>query len=240
MSRAWGSAFLPPSAPEDFSALIGAVLLGLAAWGLWRQRKTAGPGELFLLGNLAIHAFWPWWYDRYFLTLLPFLLISAAHRLENVSRRFRLGILAGLAVFSFTVHGRHWMAAKPDMRPPQEEAYEWIRGRTDPSALFTSPFYAREALHTGRIFLPLPLAKDTGLFQYVWWEGLPDMGFSTAEISPAAAFSRWGDLLKDPALFRPVFQGSGVTLYRRVSLSSPQRPNPGPKNQPSRGPDLRP
>lgn len=235
MMETGGSSFLPPASPGAAAMLAGAVLLALAVLGLWRARSKWNAGDWALAAGILLHLAWPWWYDRYWLTLAPFLLLRAAGSFPGIPPRRKTLALCVLLTLQFALHGRRWMAADIGLqRPPQADAYAWIQEHTRPADLFAGPFYARDTLYAGRIFLPLPLADrpeetvknlDGMGVRYVLWEGVPDVGLSSGEALPARALNHFDAALKDPRLFEPAFAKGGAVLYRRVNPpAAPTRP----------------
>jgi hypothetical protein len=238
LSRCWGSTFLPPQAPEILAACLGAGLFIAAARGAWKNRSGWSAADAFLAGSLAMHLVWPWWYDRYLLTLLPFLLWRSSDALpESLSRRAKAWTLAGILVLQFAVQGRLWFGSNVALEtPPHRQAYTWIQDHTEPSEILSGPFYARDSLYTGRISVPLPITEEpeTALnalnrsgVRYVLWEGIPDLGLTSNDSPVYLSLRRFEKLLEDPGLFAPTFDGGGVRIYRRIK-PSPDEPKTTP------------
>lgn len=231
MASTWGSTFLPPSIAAA-GGWAGALLILAAAAGAWR-RKNLSVGDGALAAGLALHLAWPWWYDRYLLTLLPFLTVRAADALPADKRKVR--VLAAVAALQFGLHGHRWLARDVALQPPAHRAaYAWIQERTNPADVFASPFYARDTLYAGRIFWPVPLSDDAGAavealdksnVAYVLWEDVPDVGLSLSDAPTLQNLRAFDGALKDPRLFTTVFTGGGAALYRRVTPpNGPGRP----------------
>jgi hypothetical protein len=220
MAAALGAAALPVSWAEGAAApWLGGLLLGTAAAGAARALKPlrdADPGDLFFFGSLLMHLLWPWWYDRYWLPLLPFLgslATRAGARVFAGGEKVPAALLAAFLLWQFLVQGRLWTRRRPaDARPELAETYAWIRDHTSSADGFASLFYARDLLYTGRVFGPLPEAGSSAELRrelarrrqrYVLWQNEPDLGFSLGpESAPARRLNGLGRLLDDPSAFR--------------------------------------
>jgi hypothetical protein len=209
--------------------MLAAAFGGLAAAkkdsGSWR---AADPGDLFFAGSLAMHLLWPWWYDRYWLPLLPFLASALATGIGSwLPRRGERATALALSAFlawQFAAQGRLWLRPGPDrLRPELSETYAWIRANSSPADGFASLFYARDLLYTGRVFGPPPEADSAAGLRdalarrrqrYVLWQDAPDLGFSLATGGSSRPLAL-GRLLEDPSAFRLVHADarSGARLY---------------------------
>ncbi|MFC1679899.1 hypothetical protein ACFL2T_06785 [Elusimicrobiota bacterium] len=198
--RLWGETMLPwpPSAsPSPAALVLGAGLFAAASAGVvieWRRSgyETAG---LYLLLAVAMHAIWPWWFERYLPPLLPFLIWGLWSVLRRAlrSERAAVCVLAVLAVVPVPGQGFELMRrAAARQRPEFASTYRWIKENTEPGALFTSALYHRDAYYTGRPFVPLPDLGAPGVrgakgaaevlrsssVRYVLWYGVPELGSS--------------------------------------------------------------
>ncbi|MBI4395681.1 MAG: hypothetical protein HY548_01205 [Elusimicrobia bacterium] len=217
----WGATFLPMDLTGGRAPMIvGGALLILATAGLVKSipRIITAPEDSFIAITLVMHLFWPWWFDRYLLPLLPFLILKA---LQGVPARWpgafprRTGaVLALLVLFQFFAQGRFWLKKDPaEGRPTLADTYSWIRSNTSPADIFASPFYARDLLYADRLFLPLPPSPGNVFHRelarrkvrFVLWEDVSDVGLSMGENAPVLAeLRRVENRLSDPARFRPV------------------------------------
>jgi len=221
----------------------GGVLLLLTAAGLLRalKRKDPDPAVLFLIAGAVMHLFWPWWYDRYLLTWLPFILSFAVLGLPAKARAHPkfLGAALGAALAAqFAWQGRFSLGKEAGAEPPLAATYGWIRGHLPTNGAVASAYYGRDALYAARPFRSLPIGATpaetwerltAARVGYVLWYELGDTGFSTAGPSPLAdSFNATQDLLRNPALFAPVFRdpAGGAVLYRLIP-ATPAAPSPG-------------
>ncbi|MFA6031252.1 MAG: hypothetical protein WC969_15485 [Elusimicrobiota bacterium] len=232
----WGRTVLPlREAPRALAATTGAVLTLLSAAGWWRRRTVPGWREagLFLAGSLLMHAFWPWWYERYLPPLLPFLLaglLALALDLRGRTGAFLLAAL--LAGPSFCVQFPALReAARAHALPEQAAAYAWARENTRAEDLFLGVFEAREAWYTGRPFLPFtslrpgergPAALRRLRVRWVFWVPVPDLGASRpGEFSWGRSLESFREGLRNPP-YRLAFRDgvSGAEIYELTA----QRP----------------
>jgi len=213
----WGRSALPWAAPPaSTSALcVGTVLAFLAAAGLapfaFRAlvvllsrgprgdiRRGDGSGRryetavVYLAGGILMHAVWPWWYERYLVSFLPFLIWGLASlAAARLPRRWAAAALAAAVLLPLPAQGTRLMRGdRARQRPELMRTYAWIRANTPAYALLTSPFYARDAFYTGRPSVPLPVraaesaAGDlAGRLRrarvgYLLWQDIPDLGSS--------------------------------------------------------------
>lgn len=204
---------------------LGSILLLLALWGALKGlKKTPAVPELFFLFSLGMHLLWPWWYDRYALVLLPFVLGLAFQGLRGGVRRTVLGIIM---VSSLSTALIQWPLIKSERKtletPPQAATYGWIKDHVPTSTPLASLFYGRDIYYTGRVFFPLPLVKPGRDFVgelnkrrvgYVLWEETRDLGFSRANNPITQDLGRIKQVLAGPH-FQPVYADptAGVTLY---------------------------
>ncbi|MFH2203753.1 MAG: hypothetical protein ABIJ96_11600 [Elusimicrobiota bacterium] len=230
----WGRTMLPWAAPSASTAAlcVGVVLALLCAAGarvlyVERRYETA---MVYLACGVAMHLLWPWWYERYLVTLLPFLIWGLALALERFSHGRTAAIFAVLTILPLPVQLPRLMRGdRARQRPELIRTYEWIRGNTPASALITSPFYGRDSFYTGRPFVPLPvsLAEPSrreslpgGLgnrgIDYVLWQGLPDLGSSLGERYYWSRRLRRFETLLGEAGLPAVFSNTseGAVLYR--------------------------
>ncbi len=237
----WGETTLP----LKWASSVGAVGMGTALWvgaGIgfarsWRQK----PIELWpiMLGTqIVMHLFWPWWYDRYFILLLPFLLVCLTQIFSSRSGvAFLIGIFVTILPFSQT-----WLflTLGGKVTPPLTATYQWIQQKTPPETAFTSLFHARDLLYAKRVFFPPPssLGLDGPLarwnVRYVLWEERADLGFSNPENQASSWKNKNARQLKNPRLFAPVFwdpTGKAI-LYKRLGVEHSRATSPLPLEKP--------
>lgn len=181
----WGSCFLHPSW-SGAGIFVGAALAALALRGarrVWPQER-ARPAVLMLAGAAAMHAFWPWQYDRYLIPLLPWLLWLLAAGAAGKSR----WLLAALIALQLGFHSHRWVLGRHPWRVPElGRTYDWVRSRTGPADAVTSALPVRDGFLCARPSLPLPQTSDAQAFvdalrryrvrRVLWQEGL-DVGLS--------------------------------------------------------------
>lgn len=226
--RAWGSTLLPlPLAKTALAYAAGATAWALALRGIYLsfRQKNPPPGDVFVALSLAMHLFWPWWYDRYLLPLLPFLLAAAWRGLPPRAARHPKTPLALAALLAAAFFGQALFLTGTRRAPPAPDAYTWVKTHTNPGDTFVSPFYGRDLIYTGRVFLPLPggeaAAWEEDLkrrrVRYVFWPTEFDVGFSRADNAVNRGLDGYGAWLREPARFRPVFTDpSGTVIYERL------------------------
>lgn len=181
----WGSCFLHPSW-GGAGVFVGAVLAAFALRGAWRvwPEERARPALLMLAGAAAMHAFWPWQYDRYLIPLLPWLLWLLAAGAAGKAR----WLLAALIVLQLGFHSHRWVLGSHSWRVPElGRTYDWLRSRTGPADAITSALPVRDGFLCARPSLPLPQTVDAQVFadelrryrvrRVLWQEGL-DVGLS--------------------------------------------------------------
>lgn len=217
----WGRTLLPlpwaitaPAALLAGAAPFTCVLLGL------QRRLRANRGDAvawFVIGSLAMHTLWPWWYERYLVALLPFLLLMAAEGLPAALKaRPRATALAAAAVIAAAFFSQNipLLRGGEAGRPPAlKNTYAWIQGNTTPGDGFASALYARDLIWTGRVFQPVGRAESSeGLAaslkqrraRYVLWEESVDFGLTRTDNALARGLAGVEAALKDADRFRPV------------------------------------
>lgn len=191
----WGRTVLPlREAPRALALAAGSLLSVLSAAGWWRRRAVPGWSEagIFLGGSLLMHAFWPWWYERYLPPLLPFLLAGLLALALDLRGRTGAFLLSGLLVApAFCAQFPALReAARGRALPEHSAAYAWVRDHTAPQELFLGAFDAREAWYTGRPFLAFtslppdsrgPSALRRLRVRWVFWVPGSDLGASRPE-----------------------------------------------------------
>ena len=223
-ARAWGRTYLP-EALAWLAAALGALLAALALRGavrLWRDGAHERPALWALAGGIALYLVWPWHYDRYLLTLLPWMLWTMARG----TGRWKAGALALLLAGQFYWGSRPWISGdSPYAAPGLQETYSWIRAHTKPWEALASPLYARDGFYAQRPCLPIPDAGSASAFsrllkQYkariVLREDRADLGFSTPRFSPIMReLARDDAWLDDPSLFRLLYRNpdEGTAVY---------------------------
>jgi hypothetical protein len=193
-----GQTMLPWPAPDGLVPLLAGALLAAASLAgmaaAFRRGRRLEPASLYILCWIGMHALWPYWYERYLVAALPFLLWGVCEALRPAFRSegLRAAVLAALALLPFPGQTR-WLlsGARERSAPELRETYSWIRERTDPAAMFSSAFFCRDALYTGRPTVPLPLGGEEGgplsrrlssrRVRYVLWQDRLDLGSSLGE-----------------------------------------------------------
>ncbi|MBI5240487.1 MAG: hypothetical protein HY926_08440 [Elusimicrobia bacterium] len=219
----WGGCYLPP-AWSAAGAFLGAVLAALALRGAWRAwpEDRARPAILMLAGTAAMHAVWPWQYDRYLIPLLPWLLWLLA---AGTGARARW-LLALLLAAQLGSHTHRWVLGRHSWRTPElARTYEWVRTRTAPSDAITSALPLRDGFHCARPSLPLPRPLDAEGFaaqlrryrvRLVLWQEELDVGLSLPRDSAAARrLAGLRAILEDGRRFRLVHEDAveGARIY---------------------------
>ena len=216
----WGRTLLPlPWAKNNLAALLaGAVPAALVLTGLIRRLRAHRADALswFVIGSLAMHTLWPWWYERYLVALLPFLLRTAAEGLPlALKARPRATALAAGAVIAvaFLSQGIPLLRGDEAGRAPAlKNTYAWIRQNTTPADGFASALYARDLLWTGRVFQPLGTADSAEALsaslrrrraRYVLWEEAVDFGLTRTDNALGRGLGNVAAALNDAARFRP-------------------------------------
>lgn len=214
-----GAPFLPLSAAgTPAAAVLGGVLLALSTAGAFRllRRDRAEPAALFLILSLAMHVFWPWWYFRYLVPLLPFLLWTGTALCPRpLPRRAAAVILAWcVVIFQWSAQGRYWTFAGRAGQPEMADTYAWVRANTPPETRLAGLLYGRDVLYTGRVVLPLPSYRSGEEFRgalrrahvrYVLWEDRRDFGFSLARDPALNDIGKLRDVLESSGGFAPAF-----------------------------------
>lgn len=237
MSASLGMPFLPLGLVHSGAApaMGGAVLLAAVA-GLARRlrRDPADPGALFLGASLLMHLLWPWWYYRYLVPLLPFLVAAVVElRPTRLPRRTGLLLAAGVAAFTWIVQGQAWTRGRLAERTPAlAGVYRWMKDNTSPADRFASLLYGRDMLLGERMVQPLSLFGDTDEaerrleaagIRYVLWEGRSeDFGLSNLNRErPQDHLARLETWLESPR-FTEVYRGEKgerIFQYRKSHLS---------------------
>lgn len=240
---AWGQTVLPlPWARGSAALWTGGLLSGLMILGLIRgfRRDPADSARLFLAGSLVMHLFWPWWYERYLIPLLPFLWATLLEAFPSVKEprvgqraAIGLGLTAGLIFLSQGIPLIR--SSESRRRPALRDTYAWIQAHTTVADGFASALATRDLIHTGRVFQPLPAAStslewfqqlERGRIRFILWEDCLELGFSERVNPVAQSLQRNGIWLAERQSFHPVFRNDaeGATLYERLSpgnVSSP-------------------
>lgn len=190
-ARLLGETLLPwrpqPGTPGLATALGAAAWAG-AGWGFWTRRRGAdfGPAGVYLAFGILLHAFWPYWYQRYLPPFLPALALGWCLAFEPLFKN-RTAILAGALALA-TVPGQGAVLVSRQhlrYRPEFVETYAALPDFAAPNELFASAFYCRDAYYAGRPFVPLPLGEGPlaermrqGGISYILWKELPELGSS--------------------------------------------------------------
>lgn len=192
---AWlGASLLPwtSGSPTVSGTVLGGAFFvaGLAGLGLRLRRDGYDAGAAFAFLTIGMYACWPFWYDRYLPTFLPFLIWGAWRVLGFAlrSETARALALSVLVLFPFPQILAQARSGPANQRPPFSETYAWVSGHTEPHALFTSVFYARDAFYSGRPFIALPYDGRTPFAEsararrvrYVLWNRVPNLGAGLA------------------------------------------------------------
>jgi len=216
----WGQSSLPwPSVSAAPCLILGSILALAAGAGLWRQASREGydTAAVFLAAGALMHAFWPWWYERYLAAFLPFLIWAVWRSFSGLGGAKPAALLLIWALSPLVGQSLPIMTSRDDRsRPELAATYAWIRGRTNAWDAVASAFYCRDALYAGRPFVPLPsaLAAAKGSYadllrerraKYVLWEPIPDLGSSRgAEFFWSLRLEEIGKQLAGPA-FRKAY-----------------------------------
>ena len=213
---AWGSSFLPVRWGGGLaSAAAGAVLAALSLRGslLIIRRDACEPAVWMLAGTAAMHAVWPWHYDRYIILPLPLLLWTAARGLG----RFSIPALALLLAAQLGFQSHPWLAGRAaGTKPALSETYSWLKSRAKPADVLVSIINVRDGFYTAMPSLPFPPAQDAASLarqlkahraRFVLWQEGEDFGLSderSAEIR--LELENDGEFLKSSPLFRLAYR----------------------------------
>lgn len=209
--------------------LFGALLAAVALAGIAMETRRRGyeTAAVYVALGVGMHAIWPFWYKRYLVPFLPFLIwgLGAFAGRFMASDRVRAGALALLVLIPFPGQTVGLMrGASARCNPDFRDTYAWIRGHTEPQAMLTSVAFARDSFYAGRPFLSLPSAAAGPLadalrsrrVRYVLWSRIPDLG-STAGEAYYRELRRIEDELAGPE-FRVVYSnpGEGTLVIERM------------------------
>jgi hypothetical protein len=187
----WGQSSLPVPLPAEhhLALIVGTALLVAAGAGaaaaLGRSKKDFDPAALILASGLALHLIWAWWFERYLLPFLPFLLWGLWRWVERQKKGAGVWVLALLALLPLVGQSRHLLSDRQSRYVPEHHAaYKWIQQNTPAHTLLSSAFYARDAFYTGRPFVPLPTGGNApltsrlkaGRIALILWHPMPDLG----------------------------------------------------------------
>ena len=228
----WGQTLLPlPWAKSAVPATIaGGGIAAAAVWGIGRRLRAdrADAVSWFLIGSLAMHALWPWWYERYLVALLPFLLAAAAEGLPPAlkARPHVVAAVAGaaLAAVFLSQNIPLWRGGEAGRAPTLKNTYAWIQSHTTAADGFASALYARDLLWTGRVFQPLGTAASSEDLaaslkkrraRFVLWERNVDFGLTGDGNVLSRGLAGTATALEDTTRFRPVHadEAERTTIY---------------------------
>ena len=225
--QAWGQCYGPSAlAAHRWLALgAGTLLAAVAALGasrLWRENPAERPALWALGGSTILYLIWPWHYQRYLMTILPWLLWSLARGAGEL----RVPLLSLLLAGQFSWNSLAWISGRsPYSQPGLRETYSWIRKHTQPWEALSSPLYVRDGLYSRRPCLPLPDASSAASFssllkrikaRIILKETRIDLGFSDPKSSLILQrLSRDYDWLNDPGYFRRIYDNprENVAIY---------------------------
>jgi len=226
----WGQTSLPWVSASSWPGLLaGAVLGSLALAGLWRHLREEGyePAAGYLAAGALMHAFWPWWFERYLPVYLPFLIWAVWRALARLGEDRAAALLLVWALAPFALQSAPLMRGREDaVRPELAKTYAWVREHTEGWELLASAFYCRDAWYTGRPFTPLPTAREAGedyaealrrrKVRYVLWSGVPDLGSSRGkEFAFSKALNEVSGRLKEKPFLRVYSDGEeGSAVYK--------------------------
>jgi hypothetical protein len=211
----WGGSFLPPSRADGALALSIGAGLGLAAGlGVVRALRRRGddPAAWTLLGTAALLAVWGWQYERYLITLLPFLLWALAAGLGRLAKP----ALAALLVLQLGAQTLPRLGRpSPWAEPSLPRTYSWLAARPAPN-LLTSAEPVRDGWLSGLPQTALPDVARDGDFapalkaagvRYVLRVDGQSFGLDADETSTVRLrLERAYRRLDDPAAFRKVHE----------------------------------
>ena len=91
------------------------------------------PAVVYLLAGLALHLLWAWWFERYLLPYLPFLLWGLWVAVERVKKGLGVWVLAVMVLMPLPTQTRGLMRARESRHKPEyAAAYQWIQRNTRP------------------------------------------------------------------------------------------------------------
>jgi hypothetical protein len=209
-----GASFLPapwvPAAP--FAGLVFLAVFLRGAARLWRKDRWE-PALWLLAGTAALHAVWPWHYERYLIMPLPFLLWGFA---EGLGRR-ALPIMSVLLATQLFFQSLPWLTHDHAWRTPElARTYDWLDEHSGPSDIVSSVMYLRDGFLTSRPARPLPAAADaaslhetlkSGGVAFVLWQEELDLGVTAPDTSVVRDQLRRDEAgLRDSRLFRLLYE----------------------------------
>ena len=222
-SAALGGCFLPGRHGDGPAAVaLGAALIALCAYQALRllRRRLDDPLAWMLIAAGGMHLFWGWQYERYWIPLLPLALWTASEALGDGAPV----VLGALLAAQLAFHTGYWLRSTPWSEPEMKASYAWLREHSAPGDVLSSALYARDGFYASRPSLPLADRPDARALaellkkwrvRYVLWQEL-DLGFTLdATAHDRRAIDRAGRSLRDPGLFRPVFDDAkgGAVIY---------------------------
>ncbi|MBI5624810.1 MAG: hypothetical protein HY924_13615 [Elusimicrobia bacterium] len=221
----WGSCHLPAGLAEGPAGLaVGCCLMALVLAGLARKLKAdpTDPNSLLLLAAFAMHLVWTWHYERYLVTLLPWLLWALAGALKTRATAVLAVLLATQTVF----HSHRFLRTSPWSAPELSRTYAWIASSGQaPEGLIASPLYVRDGWYTARPSIPLPDDAASADFAaelrkrragLVLWQESLDIGTSLSRSSQLSAkLAAAGRHLEDRRFFTLVYENAaeGSKIY---------------------------
>ncbi|MBI5630182.1 MAG: hypothetical protein HY921_04780 [Elusimicrobia bacterium] len=215
----WGSCYFPPAWGQGPAAMAaGLLLFGASLLGLKRilKKDPQEPAAWALVGALLMHAIWAWQYERYLITLLPFLLWALARALGPA----RAPVLAVMLAAQLGFHSIPRLF-KPNLwaEPELSLTYSWIRAHGAESDILASPLYVRDGFYARRPSLPLPdsarieefhdLLKRHRARLVLWQEGLA-LGLARGQAGRIGQMlERARCNLENQRFFKLVYENSG-------------------------------
>lgn len=207
---ALGGSHLPPALASGPTALtLGvtiAVLAGLGARAALR-RRPGDPGAAALLAAAAMHAVWPWHYERYLIPLLPLVWSAAGEGLGRRARPVLGALLAAQILFQVAPRvGRPGPWSEPELA----RTYAWLSAVPGPW-LLASAVPLRDGWWTTRPAVSLPRAPDAAALaallkksraRFVLSQDGLDLALADAGRAPeTAALAAAARQLEDPRYF---------------------------------------
>jgi hypothetical protein len=154
-AQVWGGCFLPPRLADSGLALtLGLFLAAASALGLSRvlRRRRDDPAAWAFICSFALLLVWGWRYERYLITLVPFLAWTLA---EGWGRNGQVGLAAllflQLAGQTLPRLGRPSPWAEPELKA----TYAWLAAQPR-TTLLASVESVRDGYLSGLPNIPLP------------------------------------------------------------------------------------
>jgi hypothetical protein len=172
--------------------------LGVGLWTVWKfqQNASARISVVFGLLYLGIHVIWPIHDARFYVPLLPFLLVwmlAGIQKLFSGSyRKILLAVFfAGLAV-SYVQADRRRLSPQTQAAVFPAQTVQWIRDNTLPESLFLTNKTGLVCLYTGRYSTAAVAHPDAKAFlNYIQGYHVTHVAFFYSHLADKARLAVW-------------------------------------------------